>query len=56
MHNESGGQESVNLVKTNYGHAHVEFLGHVMRKVQIPPVAAKWQKFLSFQFLIIRES
>ena len=56
MHDESGGHGSFNLVKTKYGHAYVEFLGHVMRKVLVSPVAAKWRQFLSFQFLIIRES
>ena len=48
---------TIKIVKTEFGHAHVEFLGNVIGQGQVTPVAAKVQAIsLSFQFLPTRES
>ena len=39
---------TVNLVKTEFGHARVEFLGHVVGQGQVTPVAAKVEAISKF--------
>ena len=39
---------TVNLVKTEFGHAHLIFLGHVVAQGQIKPVAAKVEAIVDF--------
>ena len=39
---------TVNLVKTEFGHAHLIFLGHVVGQGQIKPVAAKVEAIVDF--------
>ena len=39
---------TINLVKSEFGHAHLIFLGHVVRQGQIKPVAAKVEAIVNF--------
>ena len=49
-------QLTVNLVKMEFGHARVEFLGHVVGLGQVALFPLKWRQFLNYPFPQTSES